>query len=149
MSHQNDIRWVQRFNNYSRALQKLNEIVNYIRFQLEEEKQQEAVLKDIFKQGVIQSFEYTHELAWNVMKDYAKYQGNNDIGGSRDATREALQLSLIENGEVWMEMIRSRNKTSHTYNEEVANKIFNKVLTEYQPAFIKFQNKMEEKQPFS
>ncbi len=79
------------------------------------------------------------------MKDYARYQGNSTIGGSRDAIREALQLNLIEDGEVWMEMIRSRNKTSHTYNESVANRIFEKIINQYQAAFNFFQVIMEDK----
>ena len=79
------------------------------------------------------------------MKDYAIYQGNTAVGGSRDATREALQLHIISEGKVWMEMIVSRNKTSHTYNEDTANEIFTKIMDEYQPAFIAFQKVMEEK----
>jgi nucleotidyltransferase substrate binding protein (TIGR01987 family) len=101
--------------------------------------------REMIKEGLIQRFEYTHELAWNVMKDYAEYQGNSTIGGSRDASREALQLKLISEGEIWMDMIISRNKTSHTYNEETANEIYSKILKEYYPAFVKFRNLMEEK----
>lgn len=86
------------------------------------------VLDEMIKEGLIQRFEYTHELAWNVMKDYAEYQGNNSVGGSRDATREALQLKIIEYGEVWMDMIQSRNKTTHTYNESTANEIYGKII---------------------
>jgi len=79
------------------------------------------------------------------MKDYAEYQGNPDISGFRDASREAFQLKLVTNGHLWMDMITSRNKTSHTYNEETANEIYNKILKEYYPAFIEFKDTMEEK----
>ena len=99
----------------------------------------------MIKEGLIQRFEYTHELAWNVMKDYAEYQGNSLVGGSRDAIREALQLKLMTNGDVWMDMIKSRNKTSHTYNEETANEIYTKILKEYFPAFNEFRIIMEGK----
>lgn len=61
------------------------------------------------EQGLIQAFEFTHELAWNVMKDYFADQGNISITGSRDAIREAFNKGLITDGEGWMEMIRSRN----------------------------------------
>lgn len=151
MKNTEDIRWIQRFSNFNRALKKLNEAVAYINHNfLDEDNQEEKdnigyILNDIVKQGLIQSFEYTHELAWNVMKDYAFYQGNSAIGGSRDATREALQLNIISEGKIWMEMIQSRNKTSHTYNEETANEIFNKIMDEYKSAFIAFQKVMEEK----
>jgi len=60
---------------------------------------------------LIQSFEFTHELAWNVIKDYSFYQRNPEIRGSRDAVREGFAMGLIAQGEVWMEMIKSKNET--------------------------------------
>ncbi|HLT08372.1 MAG TPA: nucleotidyltransferase substrate binding protein [Cyclobacteriaceae bacterium] len=146
-----DIRWKQRFSNFVKALRKLSQAVEYIRHNLidEDEPMDDDdlgfVLDEIIKEGLIQRFEYTHELAWNVMKDYAAYQGNTDVGGSRDATREAFQLKLISDGKIWMDMIGSRNKTSHTYNEETADEIYSKILNEYYPAFLEFQKNMEAK----
>ena len=142
-----DIRWKQRFYNYVKALNKLSEAVNYI-YSIpdnEDRKQKDTILDEIVKEGLIKRFEYTHELAWNVMKDYAIYQGNPTVGGSRDATREAFQLQLFSDGHVWMDMISSRNLTSHTYNEETANEIYNKVLDSYLPACIEFKDNMEAK----
>jgi nucleotidyltransferase substrate binding protein (TIGR01987 family) len=80
-------------------------------------------LSDIEQQGLIQAFEFTHELAWNVMKDFFEYQGDSTIMGLRDATREAFSRNLIDNGDGWMEMIKSRDQSSHTYNLEIANEI--------------------------
>ena len=146
-----DIRWEQRFANFNKALAKLSQAVDYIRQNFVNSDQPvnnsnfADVLDEIVKEGLIQRFEYTHELAWNVMKDYAAYQGIQ-LGGSRDATREALQLMLISDGNTWMDMIGSRNKTSHTYNESTANEIYAKVLNEYYPAFLQFQKTMEAKQ---
>lgn len=146
-----DIRWEQRFSNFVKALNKLTQAVEYIKqnFLDEEEPIDDGdlgyVLDEMIKEGLIQRFEYTHELAWNVMKDYSAYQGNNSVGGSRDATREAFQLQLVTDGKVWMEMIGSRNKTSHTYNEQTAEEIYSKILNEYYPAFIEFQKNMEVK----
>lgn len=139
-----DIRWIQRFSNYVKALEKLRQSVEYINHNLIK-KDEGDVLDEMLKEGLIQRFEYTHELAWNVMKDYAVYQGNSNVGGSRDATREAFQLSLVTNGHVWMDMISSRNKTSHTYNEATADEIYAKILTDYFPAFLEFKKIMEEK----
>lgn len=135
-----DVRWIQRFANFEKALQKLVEAINYIK---DNNSKTEIVLDEIIKEGLIQRFEYTHELAWNVMKDYATYQGNNTVGGSRDATREAFQLKLISDGAIWMDMIGSRNKTSHTYNEATAEEIYLKIIQDYFPAFVDFQKKME------
>jgi nucleotidyltransferase substrate binding protein (TIGR01987 family) len=104
-----------------------------------------VVLNEMIKEGLIQRFECTHELAWNVMKDYAEYQGNSNIGGSRVASREAFKLQLVSNGDVWMDIIGSRNKTSHTYNEEITNEIYVKILNEYYQAFLGFIIVMQEK----
>ena len=146
-----DIRWEQRFSNFGKAMEKLGQSTAYIQGHIieqdgaEDDKDLGVVLSEMIKEGLIQRFEYTHELAWNVMKDYGEYQGNSNIGGSRDATREAFKLQLISNGEVWMDMIGSRNKTSHTYNEEIANEIYLKILKEYYPAFLEFKEIMEAK----
>ena len=146
-----DIRWEQRFSNYNKALSKLDESVKYIQHNFldnEDELDTEDlryVVDELIKEGLIQRFEYTHELAWNVMKDYAFFQGNSTVGGSRDATREAFKLQIIDNADTWMDMILSRNKTTHTYNEETANEIFGKIINEYFPLFLNFRNVMEEK----
>ena len=142
-----DIRWEQRFSNFLKAMAKLQQSVEYIRehFEIEDDNKESKILDELVKEGLIQRFEYTHELAWNVMKDYAMYQGNSTVGGSRDASREAFQLQLIVNGEIWMDMIKSRNKTSHTYNEETADEIYYKILKDYFPEFEKFREIMEEK----
>ncbi len=138
-----DIRWLQRFSNYSRAYKKLSEAIEYVKT-IEEIESSGSVLNDIVKQGLIQCFEYTHELGWNVMKDYAEYQGNSEIAGSRDATREAFKMKLITDGKVWMDMIENRNRTSHTYNEDTANEIYQLIIEDYYKAFHVFLKKMEE-----
>ncbi len=128
-----DIRWEQRFQSFEKAMSKLSEgVVRKI-----------DTISDLEKEGVIQRFEFTHELAWNVIKDYFEYQGNMSVTGSRDATREAFKTGLITEGEVWMDMIKSRNLSSHTYSEEIANEIFEKITKEYYPVFEEFRLKMK------
>ena len=129
-----DIRWRQRFNNYKNALLQLDDAV---------ELAWERPLSNLEKQGLIQAFEFTHELAWNVIKDYFVYQGNTNITGSRDASREAFEKGLIEDGEGWMEMIISRNQSSHTYNQVTADKIAERIIENYLPLFIQFKTKMD------
>lgn len=129
-----DIRWQQRFSNYNKALAQLEKAVKLSK---------ERELSDLEQQGIIQAFEYTHELAWNTMKDYFEYQGDRSIKGSRDATRAAFKAEIITNGEDWMDMIRSRNKTSHTYNQETADEIYEAIVDHYFEAFKQFQQKME------
>lgn len=125
-----DIRWIQRLNNFEKALGQLKKFID------------KADLNELEQQGLIQAFEFTHELAWNVMKDYFEYQGDTTITGSRDATRTAFQMGLIQNGEGWMEMIKSRNQSTHTYNEATALEIVQKILTLYYGLFLEFKNKM-------
>ena len=129
-----DIRWQQRLDNFSNALQQLNAAV------LLAEQRPLSLLEE---QGLIKSFEFTHELAWKVMKDYFEFQGDNQITGSRDATRMAFKMQLIEAGEAWMEMIKSRNQTAHTYNHSIAKEIANHIVCVYIPLFQQFQHKME------
>ncbi|MBL7803320.1 MAG: nucleotidyltransferase substrate binding protein [Saprospiraceae bacterium] len=131
-----DIRWRQRFDNYLKALAKLQA-------GMPEGMAGLSHMSDLEKEGLIQRFEYTHELAWHVMKDYLEYQGIQNITGSRDAIREAFQAGLLEDGDNWMETIRSRNQTSHTYNEQVANEILEKIVTAYYTLFVNFREKMD------
>ncbi|HHX06029.1 MAG TPA: nucleotidyltransferase [Pseudomonas sp.] len=133
MSHE-DIRWVQRLANYERARLRLTSAV---------ELAATRELSDLEKQGLIQVFEFVFELAWNVMKDYFLYQGNPAITGSRDAIRTAFKNGLIADGEGWMEMIKSRNQSAHTYNEAVANEITEKILQSYHQLFAQFATDMQ------
>lgn len=130
-----DIRWIQRFNNFQPAYEQLKSGV---------ELAKSRALSDLEKQGLIQSFEFTHELAWNVLKDYFYYQGDASITGSRDATREAFSRGLISSGDVWMEMIKSRNQTSHTYNKKIADDIVAKIINQYFALFKEFRHSMED-----
>jgi nucleotidyltransferase substrate binding protein (TIGR01987 family) len=83
------------------------------------------------EQGMIQAFEYTYELAWNTIKDFYESQGETGIQGSRDAFQLAFKRSLIADGNQWMEMLKDRNRTSHSYNEETAKEIAQNILTKY------------------
>ncbi len=129
-----DIRWIQRLDNYNKALSKLRHAV---------ELDKTKALSELEKQGLIQAFEYTHELAWKVMKDYFVFQGNTEITGSRDATRQAFKAALIEDGDHWLQMIQNRNITSHTYNEEIAEEIYQNIVSVFYPLLILFQEKMK------
>ena len=128
-----ELRWVLRLSNYEKAFASLNAAVNLSK---------NRPLSDLEKQGLIQAFEFTHELAWNVMKDYFIYQGTQDITGSRDATREAFSKNLVQDGEGWMAMIQSRNKTSHTYNQAVANEIVDAITQTYYMLFEELLHKL-------
>lgn len=129
-----DIRWEQRLDNYGRALKQLRAAVALAA---------ERELSELEQQGMIQAFEFTHELAWNVMKDYFFYQGASQITESRDATRQAFSTGLIEDGETWMEMVQSRNQSSHTYNQATALALVERITQRYAALFESFGVRME------
>ena len=131
---QKNIRWVQRFNNYTKALVNLNDAV---------ELASERELSKLEKQGLIQAFEIVYELSWNTIKDFYKEQGETSIQGSRDAFRLAYSRELIEDGKVFMDAIKSRQLTSHSYNEETAEEIYLAIMNEYSFAFRKLQERLE------
>lgn len=126
-----DSRWKQRFANYQKALHQLQKFID------------KDKLSELEKQGLIKAFEYTYELAWNTLKDFLEFQGQSNIYGSRDAIQKAFQLGLIEDGENWMDMLKSRNKTSHTYNENTAEEISTAVFTVYYRLFIQLKEKFK------
>ena len=130
---QPDIRWIQRFNNFNKAFAQLREAVN-----LAKQRQ----LSNLEELGLNHTFEYTHEKVWNTLKDFLEERGVGNLYGSRDATREAFKTGLLENGDVWMDMIKSRNDTSHTYNAATAQAIIMKIINHYHPLFLEFGKKM-------
>ena len=121
-----DTRWKQRFDNYLRAFGTLRRAVDLAR---------QRDLSELEQQGLIQGFEFTHELAWNVLKDYLEESGISGIVGSKGATREAFKNGLIVDGDSWMEMIKSRNLSSHTYNQDTAEIVVTNILMRFHPAF--------------
>jgi nucleotidyltransferase substrate binding protein (TIGR01987 family) len=129
----NDIRWKQRFQNYNKALLTLENAVAL-------GKTRE--LTDLEKQGMIQGFEFTFEMAWNVMKDYLEEQGITGIIGSKGAVRHAFNKELIEDGQVWMDMIEGRNISSHSYDEEIVEKLLKKITLFFFPQMKVFAEKM-------
>ena len=133
-----DIRWQQRFSNYQKALMRLSEAVDVLNSQ----DIVNVLELNLLKEGLIQRFEYTHELAWKVMKDYLEYQGYVDIRGSRDAIRKSLELNIISDRR-WMSTIEARNLTSHNYDDETAENIYGEIIELYYPLFIEFENKMK------
>ena len=131
-----DMRWRQRFTSYQKALPVLEEAVELAKLR---------PLSQLEKQGLIQAFEFTHELFWKTLKDFLEARGQKDIYGSRDAVRRGFKLGLLQNGEMWMQMIQSRNLSSHTYDEGVAETIFEMICQTYLTLFQKFRNTIQTK----
>lgn len=136
MDNTKDKRWIQRFSSYKKALGQFGKAI---------ELYNERALSELERQGLIQAFEFTQELSWKVMKDYFVEQGNTDITGAKDAFRAAFQVGLIDNGERWMNMIKSRNLSSHTYNEDIAEEIITQIVKFYYVLLKDFEAVMENK----
>lgn len=106
-----DIRWKQRFKNFEAAFKKLTQAIELL-----------DGLDDLSKEGLIQRFEYTFELAWKTLKDYLESKGEN-VKFPRDVIKKAFQAEIINNGELWLEMLEKRNLLSHIYDENTFNTV--------------------------
>jgi nucleotidyltransferase substrate binding protein (TIGR01987 family) len=123
MTEKKDIRWIQRFRNLEKAYLKLEEAV------------QEEGLTELEKEGLIQRFEYTYELAWKTLQDLLEEKGYVGIKGPVPVLQQAFQDGYISNGEEWMRLKKSRENTSHTYNKEIAEEIVQSIIFSYYPLF--------------
>lgn len=130
-----DVRWRQRLQSFRKAFAQLSAAANLAA---------ERPLSDLEQQGLIQAFEFTHELAWNTLKDFLESRGATELYGSKDATREAFARGLISNGDEWMAMIAGRNRSSHTYNEKTARELAGAILTSFVAEFRAFAAKFED-----
>ncbi len=129
-----DVRWIQRLMHFSQALAQLRDANTLAH---------SRALSKLEEQGMIQAFEYTHELAWKVLKDFLESRGVQNLYGSRDVTRVAFQMELITEGDTWMAMIESRNLTTHTYDEDTAQKILKSIRQDYVPQFETLERRLE------
>jgi len=118
-----DIRWQQRFENYKKALNQLESSLLITSPSIVE------------RAGIIQMFEFTAELAWNTLKDLLEYQGENNIVGSREAINLAFKAGIITDGVSWLNMLKSRNLSSHIYNEPIADEILSDIINIYHSLF--------------
>ena len=104
---EHDVRWKQRFENFNRALTLLREP-----FQRDVD-----ALSALEKEGTVQRFEYTLELAWNTMKDLLQHEGRLLPSVTpRSVVKEAFAAGIVPEGQVWIDMIDHRNLLSHSYD---------------------------------
>ena len=127
-------RWKDLLKHYEQALGRLSKIVD-----LKRERQ----LNEFEEDSVIKRFEFTYEMAWKLMMSYEKSNGVLQLMGSKDVVRNAISMSLIENGEAWMDMIDARNRTSHLYDEGMAKDVIDAIVNDYYPLLQDLLRKME------
>lgn len=131
-----DIRWKQRFSNFSKAMRHLENAL-----QISEPDM-------VQKAGIIQFFEMSFELAWNMVNDYLEEQGFVDIRSPRGALKKAFEVNLLDNGHDWMDLLQDRNLTAHTYDEQKATEMEKLIQKKYFPILknlqINFKRKVDE-----
>jgi nucleotidyltransferase substrate binding protein (TIGR01987 family) len=89
---------------------------------------------DIVIDAIIQRFEFTVELTWKFLKEYLEEQGIAALT-PKEVMREAFAAGIIKGDDNWLRMLKDRNLTSHTYNEELAQEIHLRILESYIPLF--------------
>lgn len=130
---QNEIRWTQRFENFQQSIKNIDETCEYI---------EREGLNKIYTMALIQAFEICYELAWKTMKDYLEYDGIKTTT-PRETIKAAFTYELITDGQVWIDMMEARNKTSHTYQEILAKQLTTDILNIYIPALKALKIKLQ------
>ncbi|MEJ2054689.1 MAG: nucleotidyltransferase substrate binding protein [Calditrichaceae bacterium] len=123
-------RWRQRYENYKKSLNLLSDHLDYNKS------------SELERAGIIQFFEMTFELSWKLLKDYLVSQGYI-VNSPREAIKQAFQAEVIENGEIWIEALSSRNLLSHTYDEDKAIEISEKIVNQFYPELLNLSNYFE------
>jgi nucleotidyltransferase substrate binding protein (TIGR01987 family) len=128
-----DIRWRQRFQNFKKAFEQLRDPV----LKVDE-------LSDLEKEGMVQRFEYTFELAWKTLKDYLEEQQVN-AKFPREVIKQSFHYEIIQDGEIWMDMLEKRNLMAHTYEETIFRDSVQKIANEYFKAISQLYNFLQNK----
>ncbi len=112
-------RFEERRQDYSNAVNRLQEGL-----------QQEET--EFIIDGILHRFEFTFELAWKTMKDYLEYMGvTQKIESPRETIQSGFKQGIIEDGEMWINMMLARNSLAHIYDEEESRKVYKKIKEEY------------------
>ncbi len=127
-----DVRWIQRFIHFRKA------------FHLLEQTLKIEQPSDAERAGLIQFFEMSFELGWKVLKDYLEEEGFTVVS-PRDAIKQAFQAGLLDDGHVWIEALKDRNLTVHTYEEKIALAVEQKIREAYFPALLSMFKTFESK----
>lgn len=129
MDQLKDVRWKQRFINFEKSYNLLNQYIN------------QPIETDLERAGIIQFFEISFELSWKLMKDYLEAQ-ELSVKSPRETIKQAYQIGLIDDGHIWIDALSDRNLTVHTYDEKMAKKLVNDIAKVYFPELKKLYDKL-------
>ncbi|KAB3534744.1 nucleotidyltransferase [Alkaliphilus pronyensis] len=129
MDQLKDARWKQRFTNFEKSYNLLNQYIN------------EPIETELERAGIIQFFEICFELSWKLMKDYLEAQ-ELSVKSPRETIKQAFQIGLVDDGHVWIDALSDRNLTVHTYDEKLAKKMVDDITKVYFPELKKLYDKL-------
>ena len=132
----NEERWKQRFQNFESAYNTFVRVVA---------RYEKDTSDDVIQIALVQSFQFTFELAWNTMKDFLENEGYDEVKNSKQTIRTAFQAELITDAEKWMEVIQKRNLASHTYNSVILQETVNFITIEFYPLVRKLYEDFKKK----
>lgn len=130
-----DIRWLQRYDNFHKACQRVLEITESDRYVDD--------LSDLELEGLVQRFEYTFELAWKVLQDLMKYKGYEFVQGPNGTLAQAFEDGVITDHDGWRRMSRARIITAHTYDEDDVRGVACDIYKEYSCLLKKLDERLE------
>ena len=116
-----DIRWKQRFQNYEKAFHRLSRAINIVKATPDD---------DLLQSGLVQTYEYTFELAWKTLKDYLELEGFL-LRSPRETIRQGFQSGYITNAEDWLQALSDRNLTVHIYDDEIISRVLKDIFERY------------------
>ncbi|MFA7577810.1 MAG: HI0074 family nucleotidyltransferase substrate-binding subunit [Candidatus Muiribacteriota bacterium] len=114
-----DIRWKQRYDNFNKSFLLLKQSLDISNPDITQ------------RAGIIQFFEVTFELGWKTLKDFLLENGFNNINSPRDTIKTAFNAEYIKEGHIWLEALKDRNLSTHTYEEEFASQIEKNIRENY------------------
>lgn len=133
-----DIRWKQRFQNYEKAFKRLSHAIEVVKSTPDD---------DLLQSGLVQTYEYTFELAWKTLKDYLMLEGF-EVRSPRETIRQGFQSGYIMNGEDWLQALADRNLTTYIYDDEIIVRVLSDIFERYffllQDFYISFKEKADE-----
>lgn len=124
---------MESYNAFRKAYLKLSEFI---------EKDDKS---EVSKAAIIHAYEYTFELWWKTVQKYLEYVGSVEDYGPSATIKNAFQYNLLEDGQIWMDMLRDRNLTAHTYKEDIANDIYGRIITLHIKALKEFVENFDNK----
>jgi nucleotidyltransferase substrate binding protein (TIGR01987 family) len=130
-----DVRWKQRAQNFAKAVALLSDAL----------KAGPAALNDLEKEGTVQRFEYTVELAWKTLKDYLEQSGVALMPVTpKSVVKAAFAARLIPDGQLWIDILEKRNLLSHKYDQELLGAALKEIHERYLPAIEQLQKFFQE-----